>query len=114
VAQHLLFSYGTLQLESVQLAIFGRTLDGEPDAVIGYVLTEVHIDDPAVVEASGSAVHPGLVPSDDPAAAVEGTIYVLDDDHLLAADAYEVDAYERVAYPLRSGRTAWVYALGQS
>lgn len=113
--QHLLFSYGTLQLESVQQAIFGRTLDGEPDAVVGYVLVDVHIEDPAVVEASGSAVHPGLAPSEDPAAAVEGTVYSLDDEQLAAADDYEVDAYERVAFPLASGRTAWVYALaGQS
>jgi hypothetical protein len=111
VAQHLLFSYGTLQLESVQLAIFGRTLDGEPDAVIGYVLTEVNIDDPAVIEASGSAVHPGLAPSDDPEATVDGTVYRLDDEQLAAADDYEVDTYERVAYPLESGRMAWEYAL---
>lgn len=114
MAQHLLFSYGTLQLESVQVAIFGRTIDGDPDAVIGYVLTDVHIDDAAVVEASGSAVHPGLTPSDDPAATVDGTVYLLNDEQLAAADAYEVDAYERVAYPLKSGRAAWVYALVQS
>ena len=111
MAQHLLFSYGTLQLASVQRAIFGRTLDGEPDAVIGHVLTDVHIEDPAVIEASGSAVHPGLKPSDDREAAVDGTVYTLDDDQLAAADDYEVDAYVRVAFPLRSGRTAWVYAL---
>ena len=108
---HLLFSYGTLQLESVQQAIFGRTLEGEPDAVIGHVLVDVHIDDPAVVEASGSDVHPGLAQSEDPDASVDGTVYTLDDAQLAAADDYEVDAYVRVAFPLRSGRTAWVYAL---
>lgn len=114
MAQHLLFSYGTLQLESVQQSIFGCTLAGEPDAVIGHVLTDVHIDDPAVVEASGSAVHPGLAASADPTATVDGTVYLLTDEQLAAADDYEVDAYERVAYPLKSGRTAWVYALAQT
>lgn len=111
MAQHLLFSYGTLQLESVQRSIFGQSLLGEPDAVIGYVLTDVHIDDSAVIEASGSAVHPGLAPSADPTSRVHGTVYTLDESQLAAADDYEVDAYTRVAYPLASGRTAWVYAV---
>jgi gamma-glutamylcyclotransferase (GGCT)/AIG2-like uncharacterized protein YtfP len=111
VAQHLLFSYGTLQLESVQRSIFGQTLVGEPDSVIGYVLTDIHIDDSAVIEASGSAVHPGLVPSADATDTVHGTVYLLDEAQLAAADAYEVDAYTRIAYPLASGRTAWVYAV---
>ena len=35
-ADVLLFSYGTLQLESVQLSSFGRRLEGEPDAMTGY------------------------------------------------------------------------------
>jgi gamma-glutamylcyclotransferase (GGCT)/AIG2-like uncharacterized protein YtfP len=114
MAQHLLFSYGTLPLASVQRSIFGRTLTGEPDAVVGHRLTDVRIDDPAVVEASGSAVHPGLAPSDDPTAIVPGTVYVLDDQQLAAADDYEVAAYRRASYPLRSGRTAWVYVLAQA
>jgi len=33
---HLLFSYGTLQLENVQLENYGRTLRGERDRLIGY------------------------------------------------------------------------------
>ena len=34
----LLFSYGTLRQREVQLATFGRELDGYVDAVIGYEL----------------------------------------------------------------------------
>lgn len=30
-----LFSYGTLQLEQVQLTTFGRKLDGQPDDMRG-------------------------------------------------------------------------------
>ena len=33
------FSYGTLQLESVQRSSFGRRLDGQPDAMPGYTRT---------------------------------------------------------------------------
>jgi hypothetical protein len=32
----LLFSYGTLQRDEVQLSSFGRLLDGEDDAMVGY------------------------------------------------------------------------------
>ena len=50
-ADILLFSYGTLQLESVQRASFGRRLNGEPDAMTGYVRTMVEITDPDGIEA---------------------------------------------------------------
>ena len=105
------FSYGTLQLESVQQAIFGRLIDGEPDAVAGHELGEVTVTDPEVIAASGTAVHPMLIPSPDSRAQVPGTVFDLDDSQLAAADAYEVDAYARVLVPLVSGRQAWVYAL---
>jgi hypothetical protein len=39
----LLFSYGTLQLESVQRSSFGRRLEGESDAMTGYTQTLVEI-----------------------------------------------------------------------
>ena len=32
----LLFSYGTLRLAEVQRALFGRLVQGEPDAMPGY------------------------------------------------------------------------------
>lgn len=107
---HLLFSYGTLRLASVQEAVFGGPVAGEPDAVVGHRLDEVLIEDPFVIEASGSDRHPVLVPA-EPESAVEGTVFTLDDAQLAAADDYEVDAYRRVRVPLRSGREAWVYAL---
>ncbi len=37
-----LFSYGTLQSESVQLETFGRKLEGEPDTLPGYRLVTDH------------------------------------------------------------------------
>ena len=52
-----LFSYGTLQDPKVQLATYGRLVDGQPDALRGYVLVKLVIDDPHVVSLSGKAVH---------------------------------------------------------
>ncbi|WP_375425278.1 gamma-glutamylcyclotransferase [uncultured Friedmanniella sp.] len=109
----LLFSYGTLQLPSVQDAVFGRLLQGEPDAIVGHVLDEVVITNPAVLAASGLSVHPVLARSDAEDAEVTGTVFDLDDAEVAAADDYEVQAYARQAYRLRSGRTAWVYVLAE-
>ena len=50
-----LFSYGTLQQSEVQLATYGRPLDGTPDALVGYRLERVLIEDPHVVQLSGSS-----------------------------------------------------------
>jgi len=42
---------------------------------------------------------------------VEGTVFCITADELLAADDYEVDDYTRVLVPLRSGVRAWVYVV---
>ncbi len=106
-----LFSYGTLQLPQVQLATFGRLLAGSPDAIVGYELGAVRIDDPAVVATSGSDVHPVLAPGADADAEVPGTVFTITQQELAAADGYEVDAYTRVEVTLRSGLQAWVYVF---
>ena len=105
----LLFSYGTLQLESVQLSSFGRRLDGEPDAMTGYARTMVEITDPAVLAASGERFHPIVSPSGNPADEVVGTVFRISADELAAADRYEVADYRRVPVRLKSGRDAWAY-----
>lgn len=48
-----LFSYGTLQLDSVQIASFGRLLDGCEDSMPGFRKGLVEITDPDVLEKSG-------------------------------------------------------------
>lgn len=108
----LLFSYGTLRQPEVQRATFGRLLDGEPDAIVGHELAWVTIVDPHVLVTSGSERHPALVTSVRPDAAVDGLVFHITGAELAAADEYEVDDYVRIEVPLRSGRTAWVYALG--
>jgi gamma-glutamylcyclotransferase (GGCT)/AIG2-like uncharacterized protein YtfP len=108
---HLLFSYGTLRLPTVQRATFGHEVFGEPDAIVGYRLEEVTINDPHVVALSGSTSHPVLAPDPSSHGYVEGTVFSLTDEQLECADEYEVDAYHRISVRLRSGRTAWVYTL---
>ena len=104
-----LFSYGTLRQRQVQLATFGRLLEGRPDALVGYRLAPLAITDPDVVRLSGKAVHEIARRSGDPADRIEGTIFLLTAAELAAADAYEVDAYARVEAALASGARAFVY-----
>lgn len=105
----LLFSYGTLQLERVQMASFGRLLDGEEDAMPGYRRAMVEITDPEVIRQSGERFHPIVSPSDDPSDEVTGKVFRITATELAAADRYEVADYKRVAVRLRSGKDAWVY-----
>jgi len=56
----LLFSYGTLQQEDVQLSTFGRLLEGQRDELLGFEQSLVRIEDPQVVTASGKT-HPANV-----------------------------------------------------
>ena len=104
-----LFSYGTLQQEGVQLATFGRRLDGRADRLPGFRLAEVRITDPHVLAESGKAIHPIASPSGDPADAIDGTVFAVTSAELADADRYEVADYTRVGARLASGIQAWVY-----
>lgn len=104
-----LFSYGTLQLEKVQLETFGRLLSGVADALPGYSRTMVRITDPAVIAASGADHHPIVAASGDPDDSVEGMVFEITTEELAAADTYEVSDYKRVDVVLKSGLRAWVY-----
>lgn len=105
-----LFSYGTLQQENVQLALFGRLLAGRADVLVGYRLGEIAISDPDVVAKSGKTHHPMLIQTDNPDDRVAGTVFELTEEELALADGYEVDDYVRVSARFASGETAWIYA----
>ncbi|TGX50419.1 gamma-glutamylcyclotransferase [Sphingomonas gei] len=103
-----LFSYGTLQLDSVQLSQFGRLLESEDDVLAGYALVEVQIRDPEVLAASGIEIHLGLV-LDSAAPPIPGKVFRLTPAELSAADIYESENYRREKVVLASGTRAWVY-----
>lgn len=105
----LLFSYGTLQLDSVQLASFGRLLAGSNDRLPGYTLQWLTIDDPQVVTTSGASRHPIARRSREPGCGIDGVVFEVTDEELASADRYEVPAYRRILANFVSGRSAWVY-----
>jgi len=104
-----LFSYGTLQSSEVQLATFGRLLDGEADALPGFVRGMLEIRDASVVATSGETHHPIVRPSSNPDDSVSGTVFAVSTAELEAADSYEVEDYTRISVTLKSGKQAWVY-----
>jgi gamma-glutamylcyclotransferase (GGCT)/AIG2-like uncharacterized protein YtfP len=109
----LLFSYGTLQQDRVQLETFGRRLHGRSDEIVGFALAVCHVDDPAFVAQSGKADHAIVKSTGDARDRVNGTVLEVTDDELARSDAYEPAGYTRVEAALASGGRAWVYAAAE-
>ncbi|HVT62263.1 MAG TPA: gamma-glutamylcyclotransferase family protein [Legionellaceae bacterium] len=104
-----LFSYGTLQYETVQLANFGRKLDGHLDHLPGFELSMIEITDPNVIATSGEAFHPIINYTGQPTDRVNGMVFEISTEELQRADSYEVSDYKRIEVTLVSGISAWVY-----
>ena len=105
----LLFSYGTLQLEGVQMATFGRQLTGTSDALRGFELVLLKIEDQTVVAISGKAHHTMARFTGRDSDVVPGTVFDVTREEIQNADTYEVAAVKRVSVVLQSGVRAWVY-----
>lgn len=106
----LLFSYGSLQQEEVQVSTFGRKLEGEKDLLTGYEPSLVKIEDHAVAERLKKTHHDNVNDTGDDWSSVQGTVFEVTDDELAKADAFEAQYnYKRAYVPLASGKEAWVY-----
>jgi gamma-glutamylcyclotransferase (GGCT)/AIG2-like uncharacterized protein YtfP len=104
-----LFSYGTLQYPGVQMASFGRLLEGADDRMTGYRREMVEITDAEVLAKSGERFHPIVLPSTNADDEVSGKVFQITPEELAAADQYEVAEYKRIEVVLKSGIKAWVY-----
>ncbi len=104
-----LFSYGTLRQENVQLATFGRRIEGRPDSLAGFALSPMTITDPHVIAASGAEIHTIARPSGSPADRIPGLVFSLTRAEIEAADRYESGPIERIRVRLESGAEAFVY-----
>jgi hypothetical protein len=106
----ILFSYGTLQHEDVQLETFGRSLHGDPDRLVGYEPSLVKIEDLDVAQRLGKTHHDDVTVTGDDWSSVQGTAFEVSDEELAKADAFEAAFhYRRVRVTLGSGNQAWVY-----
>src|SRR5436190_9778778 len=105
----LLFSYGTLQLEAVQMATFGRRLAGTSDVLRGFEVVPLKIEDETVIAISGKTHHTMATFTGRASDMISGTVFAVTADEIQNADKYEVVAVKRVAVVLQSGVRAWVY-----
>src|SRR5687767_14318827 len=106
----LIFSYGTLQLESVQLETFGRRLSGQPDELPLYETSAVRIEDPKLAAESGRTHNANIIYNGRDESTVMGMAFEVTEAELATADRYEEPAsYKRILVSLRSGKEAWVY-----
>lgn len=104
-----LFSYGTLQQHEVQMATFGRALEGTADVMSGYALAPLAIDDADVIALSGKRVHTMACRTGRSTDVITGAVFIVSYEELQRADQYEVPAVKRVTVRLHSGTRAWVY-----
>lgn len=108
-----LFSYGTLQLEAVQKATFGRLLTGTPDVLPGFEQALLKIEDEKTVALSGKTHHAIVRYTGRASDTVAGTVFAVTPAEIESADEYEVEQYKRIAVVLGSGVRAWVYVDAQ-
>jgi gamma-glutamylcyclotransferase (GGCT)/AIG2-like uncharacterized protein YtfP len=101
-----LFAYGTLKDKDIQETIFGRLLKGTPDALQGYQLDSIQIE-----EEFGVASYPIIVPNSQSESPIEGVVYEITDHEIQLADTYEGISYKRTQVQLQSGKLAWVYII---
>jgi gamma-glutamylcyclotransferase (GGCT)/AIG2-like uncharacterized protein YtfP len=111
----LLFSYGTLQEENVQLSTFGRLLQGQTDELPGFELSSVRIEDPEVATAAGRTHYANVAFNGRNDSRVTGKVFEITEAELAAADRYEqLAGYQRISARLASEKQVWVYVHTRS
>ena len=101
-----LFAYGTLKDKHIQETIFGRTLSGVPDRLIGFVINYIEIE-----EEFGLEKYPIITATDNPDDIVTGIVYDITEEDVNRADTYEGLHYKRIEATLESLQTAWAYIV---
>ena len=96
----LLFAYGTLLNETVQINVIGRKIKGNPDILSGYTKKIKQFQD---------SCFPIILPHKD--GFVNGSLLELTPEELIQCDFYEGDEYCRFRVVLKSGISAWVYSV---
>ena len=96
-----LFSYGSLQQQEVQLSLYKRVLKGDEDQLKGFKLTEELLYDQ----------YPIIIETKDNTDLISGFVFEITLEELKFTDDYEGEHYRRIQVKLESGREAWCYVM---
>ena len=96
-----LFSYGSLQQQEVQLSLYKRVLKGDEDQLKGFKLTEELLYDQ----------YPIIIETKDNIDLISGYVFEITLEELKFTDDYEGEHYRRTQVKLESGREAWCYVM---
>jgi hypothetical protein len=96
------------------MAAFGRRLTGTSDALRGFELVSLQIEDQRVVAISGTSRHTMAKFTGRSSDVVAGTTFAVTEEEIQNADRYEVAAVVRVSVTLQSGVRAWAYVDARS
>lgn len=96
-----LFSYGSLQQQEVQLSLYKRVLKGDEDQLKGFKLTEELLYDQ----------YPIIIETKDNTDLISGYVFEITLEELKFTDDYEGEHYRRIQVKLESGREAWCYVM---
>ncbi len=91
------------------MELFGRTLHGVPDVLIGYKKETIRIKGESEVSSSAMEEHVIISYTGNDADVIEGVVLSVTGNELLLADGYETDNYKRISVVLKSGTTGWAY-----
>src|SRR4051812_40861622 len=106
----LLFSYGTLQQQKVQLELFGRILKGSKDVLNGYTVDLIEIHDEDFLSTGENNQQKIAIPTGNENDRIEGIAFEVTPEELLLADQYEPPEYRRIKVVLESQTSSWLYA----
>lgn len=104
-----LFSYGTLQKETVQLRLFKRILRGMKDVLPGYKAVSVDSRDEAYLAKGEQRYRQTAFASANENDEIEGIVFEITNEELAVSDDYEPEGYTRIKVKLKSGKDAWLY-----
>ena len=107
---NLLFSYGTLQQESVQRELFGRKLNGSADVLHGFKTETIKPEDEGFDSRTEDDLFLIALKTGELTDSITGLVLELTDEELHKADAYEPREYTRIQGITESGKEVWLYA----
>ncbi|SMC35705.1 gamma-glutamylcyclotransferase family protein [Cellulophaga tyrosinoxydans] len=96
-----LFSYGSLQKQEVQLSLYKRVLKGNEDQLKGFKLAKKLLYDQ----------YPIIIETKDNTDLISGFVFEITLKELKFTDEYEGEHYRRIQVKLESGREAWCYVM---